>query len=66
MGAVDERMTQRVMDELRAVYPHDDDELLRATATKTTLGAAIAFRLAVIDVWQAVVAALPECLRVKP
>lgn len=59
---MDESMTERVMDELRAVYPHDDDELLCATATQTTYGSSIAFKLAVTDVWRAVVAALQELM----
>ena len=39
-------MVNRVMDELRATLPHDDDALLRTLATTTTLGAAAAFHLA--------------------
>ncbi len=43
-------MAQRVVDRLRADYPHDREEILRATATETMYGACIAFRLAIEDV----------------
>jgi len=46
-------MTRRVMEELRIAHPYDDDELLRVTATKTALGAAVAFRLSCEDVARA-------------
>ena len=53
---MDEAMIGRVMDELRPNYPHDDDEMLRRTATKTTLGATIAVRLACKDIVRALAA----------
>ena len=49
MAAMEPEMVQRVMNELRVGYPHDTEEMLEATATQTTLGAAIALRLALLD-----------------
>jgi hypothetical protein len=59
---VDEQMTQRVMAELRAEYTHDDEELLRALATRTVLGAAVAWRLSVQDLGRAIAAELTPAL----
>jgi hypothetical protein len=63
MSDMDPEMKKRVVDRLRVVYPHDTEEMLEATATKTVLGAATAFRLACEDLGRALQPVVDEWAR---
>jgi hypothetical protein len=50
----------RVLAELMERHPYDDEGMIDATAKSTTLGAAMTFRYAVLDLVQPLVVALTK------